>query len=47
MSIKEVVIIQCELSHNRCSGFACTKSFYDKTGSFSTYGPEVRYISFT
>jgi len=47
MAIKEVVIIQCDISHNRCSGFACTKSFYEKTGKFEAYEEDVRYISFT
>lgn len=47
MSIKEVLIIQCDIAHNRCSGFACTKSFYDRTGKFEGYEEDVRYISFT
>lgn len=44
---KYVVIIQCEIAHNRCSGFACTNAFYGKTGKFETYGDDVKYISFT
>ncbi|HWR39249.1 MAG TPA: CGGC domain-containing protein [Patescibacteria group bacterium] len=44
---KYVVIIQCQLAHNRCSGFACTHSFYERTGAFAGYGEDLRYISFT
>ncbi|MDD4364173.1 MAG: CGGC domain-containing protein [Synergistales bacterium] len=42
-----VVIIQCQLAHNRCSGFACTHSFYEKTGKFQGYEEGTRYLSFT
>lgn len=42
-----VVIIQCQLAHNRCSGFACTNSFYERTGKFESYEADTRYISFT
>ena len=47
MEPKYVVIIQCDIAHNRCSGFACTDSFYKKEGKFQSYGDEVQYISFT
>lgn len=30
MNIKYVVIIQCDIAHRRCSGFACTNAFYNK-----------------
>lgn len=46
MDIKYVVIIQCEIAHRRCSGFACTNAFYSKEGIFKEYD-KVRYISFT
>lgn len=48
MSIKFVVIIQCEAARRRCSGFACTKCFYDREGFFKDcgYGPDTRYIAF-
>ncbi len=45
--IRLVVIIQCLLAHNRCSGFACTNAFYEKTGKFEGYAADTRYISFT
>ena len=47
MDKKYVVIIQCDLAHNRCSGFACTDSFYKKVGKFENYNENAQYISFT
>lgn len=44
---KYVLIIQCDIAHKRCSGFACTNSFYERAGAFKNYGNEVKYISFT
>ncbi|WP_372713848.1 CGGC domain-containing protein, partial [Ilyobacter sp.] len=32
-----MAIIQCEKAKNRCSGYACTDSFYKKINSFSEY----------
>lgn len=47
--IKFVVIIQCDAARERCSGFACTKCFYDREGFFENcdYNPDTRYIAFT
>jgi predicted metal-binding protein len=47
MDTKYVVIIQCDLAHKRCSGFACTNSFYTKGGKFDSYNDTTQYISFT
>ena len=47
MSTKYVVIIQCDISHRRCSGFACTNAFYNKDDVFKDYEDTTRYISFT
>lgn len=47
MEAKYVVIIQCDIAHNRCSGYACTESFYNKEGMFENYEDGTRYISFT
>lgn len=47
MDAKYVVIIQCDIAHNRCSGFACTQSFYDNSGAFNGYPEGMPYISFT
>jgi len=46
-SKKFVVIIQCELAHKKCSGFACTNSFYNRDEMFKGYNDNTRYISFT
>ncbi|WP_432666671.1 CGGC domain-containing protein [Wukongibacter baidiensis] len=47
MNGKYVVIIQCDIAHRRCSGFACTNVFYNKEGMFENYDNETKYISFT
>ncbi len=47
MSTKYVVIIQCDIAHRRCSGFACTNDFYNNEGMFEQYDHGIRYISFT
>lgn len=47
MELKYVVIIQCDITHNRCSGFACTESFYSREGKFEVYKDNIKYISFT
>jgi len=47
MDVKYVVIIQCDIAHKRCSGFACTNSFYNKEGKLNNYTDDTKYISFT
>ena len=47
MNTKYVVIIQCDIAHKRCSGFACTNAFYNKDEVFKSYDDATRYISFT
>ncbi len=47
MNTKYVVIIQCDIAHRRCSGFACTNVFYNKEAMFARYDKETQYISFT
>lgn len=44
---KYVLIIQCDIAHNRCSGFACTNAFYSRESFFAEYGENTKYISFT
>ena len=44
-SIKYVVVIQSEHTMKRCSGFACTESFFGKTAAFSGYGDGIRYLT--
>lgn len=47
MNSKYIVIIQCDIAHKRCSGFACTNAFYNKDGVFKDYEDATKYISFT
>ena len=44
---KYALIIQCAIAHNRCSGFACTESFYERSGTFKKCDENTKYISFT
>ncbi|MBR4401857.1 MAG: CGGC domain-containing protein [Synergistes sp.] len=49
MPVKYVLIIQCDKARERCSGFACTDSFYNREGFFKDRGYEhgVRYLALT
>ncbi|HEY3425561.1 MAG TPA: CGGC domain-containing protein [Negativicutes bacterium] len=47
METKYIVIIQCDIAHRRCSGFACTNAFYNRDEVFKNYNDSTRYISFT
>lgn len=47
MKTKYVIIIQCDIARQRCSGFACTNTFYNRDDAFKDYDDNVRYISFT
>lgn len=42
-----VVIIQCEDVVKRCSGFLCMNDFYERTGKFTYYPEDTRYMSIT
>ncbi|MDY0212602.1 MAG: CGGC domain-containing protein [Desulfuromonadaceae bacterium] len=35
-----IVVVQCHLVHQRCSGFHCEKAFHDRTGGFARYALE-------
>lgn len=43
--IRYVVTIQCNISKNRCSGFACENDFHNRVGIFEGYGEDVRNIT--
>lgn len=45
--IKLVVIVQCEFASKRCSGHACMRSFYERTGTFQNYPSTAMYLSLT
>lgn len=47
METKYAVIIQCDIAMKRCSGLACTDSFYNREGLFKDTEDNVKYISFT
>lgn len=47
MSTKYILIIQCEISHNRCSGFHCANEFNTRNNLFAQYDDNVKYLSFT
>ncbi|QAT42956.1 CGGC domain-containing protein [Aminipila luticellarii] len=47
MDTKYVLIIQCDIARQRCSGFACTNTFYNREDAFKEYGDDVKYISLT
>ncbi len=47
MNAKYVVIIQCDITLKRCSGFACTNAFYNRDEVFKNYDDATRYISFS
>ncbi len=44
-SIKYVVVIQCDHTMKRCSGFACSESFFGKTAAFSGYKDGTKYLT--
>lgn len=39
-----VVVVQCQLVLNRCSGYPCMNAFYQREGTFSSYEEDVRYM---
>lgn len=45
--IKYVAVIQCENTKSRCSGFACSNSFFEKSGGFTGYPDNTRFITMT
>ena len=42
--MKYVVVIQCDYTMNRCSGFACTEAFFGRDDAFEGYGDGVKYL---
>ena len=38
-----VVVVQCHIVMERCSGYFCEKAFHERTGGFSSYPKEKRY----
>ena len=44
-SIRYVVVIQCDHTMKRCSGFACSESFFGKTAAFAGYNDGTKYLT--
>ena len=46
--VRCVVVVQCHIAHERCSGAQCATAFANREHRFADYGPETRYyIPFT
>ena len=46
--IRCVAVIQCHVTHERCTGVSCATSFAKREHHFSAYGDEVEYyVPFT
>ncbi len=47
--VKYIIVIQCHIVKQRCSGYLCEYAFYNRTGGFSDYPKEkeIRYLSMT
>ena len=46
-AIKYVVVVQCDHTMNRCSGFACSESFFGRSAAFEGYGDDAKYLTMT
>ena len=44
---KLVVVIQCDIVQKKCVGYACMKSFYERSGRFNGYDADTRYLTIT
>lgn len=44
---KLIIVVQCHLVMNRCSGYNCMNAFYKREGTFSAYGSDTRYMLIT
>ena len=38
-----VVIVQCHIVKERCSGYNCESAFHERTGGFEAYQPDKSY----
>ena len=44
---KAVVVIQCDITCRRCSGFACSETFYKRNDYFQDYPVDTLYVPMT
>jgi predicted metal-binding protein len=44
-----IVVVQCDIVRQRCSGYHCEKAFHDRTGGFAAYPKDrpMRMLSMT
>jgi len=40
---KYIVVVQCDIVQERCSGYFCEKSFHDRTGAFAGYPADTAF----
>ncbi len=47
--VKYIVVVQCHIVKERCSGYLCEYAFNKRTGSFSRYAKDssLRFLSLT
>jgi predicted metal-binding protein len=38
-----IVVVQCEIVKQRCSGYFCEKAFHERTGGFARYDKDKAY----
>jgi predicted metal-binding protein len=43
MDEKYIVVVQCDIVMERCSGYFCEKAFHERTGGFSEYPKDKEY----
>jgi predicted metal-binding protein len=42
-----IVIVQCHIVKERCSGYFCEKAFHERTGGFASYPKDAAYRTLT
>lgn len=38
-----IVVVQCQIAKQQCSGYSCEKAFYERIGGFAAYPKENAY----
>jgi predicted metal-binding protein len=46
---KYVVVLQCHITKEHCSGYPCEHAFWERSGGFAAYSPDVplRFLTLT
>jgi predicted metal-binding protein len=44
-----IIVVQCHIVKERCSGYFCEKSFFERSGGFACYSPQesIRILNMT